>query len=226
MRRTTKSLIGITAGVVILAGVAFLTQSSLEHALLPRRPLSPLNAVDQILETLELGRIAFNTPATIPLGDTAIIELILSTTESIETLQGMLNAVGERTGACILVSNEMEARLTGRGFGIEAITREVQAVSGEEVTKWKWEIEPTEGGVQRLHLTLSALLYMEGSRTPRTIRTFERTIEVRVSWRRKVSDFVTNNWQWLLTALVIPLGVWIVQKMRERDESNEKPNNA
>lgn len=200
----------------------FLTWSILEHPPLPPSEPPPLNAVDQILQTLEPGHIAFNSPTTIPLGDTAIIELILSTTESIETLQGMLNVAGERTGACIRVSENMEARLTGKGFGIEAITPEVQAVSGVEVTQWKWEIQPEEGGLQRLHLTLSALLFIEGHRTPRAIRTFERTIDVRVSWRHKVSHFVSNNWQWLLTTLFIPFGFWIVRKMREWGESNEK----
>jgi hypothetical protein len=89
----------------------------------------------------------------------------------------------------------MEARLSGLGFKIETVTPEVQAVSATNVTEWKWEIEPTEPGSQRLHPTLSAQLHMEGQRVPRTIRTFERTIEVHVTWSQKVSHFVANNWQ-------------------------------
>src|SRR5262245_27071665 len=157
MQLTTKARIVITAGMVMLAGTAFMlfTRSSFyapRASMSPPSPQSqsssPMSAVDRILETLELRHIAFNTPATIPFGDPAIIQLLLSTQESMETLQGMLHAVGETTAARIRVSNEMEARLTGQGFKIAVITPEAQAVSGAEVTEWQWEIEPTKGGVQ------------------------------------------------------------------------------
>ena len=49
------------------------------------------------------------------------------------------------------------------------------------VTEWKWIIEPTKEGTQSLHLTLSALLDVQGRQMPRVIRTFERTIDVRSS---------------------------------------------
>jgi hypothetical protein len=135
---------------------------------------TPLADIDRILEGLDLGSIAFNTPTTLKLGDLAVIQLLLSTEKSIEQLQDAIAAIGEREGAAIRVSNQMQARLSGSGFKIEAITPETQAVSALNVTEWKWEIEPTKRGPQRLHLTLSVLIYVEGDRTPRAIRTFEK----------------------------------------------------
>jgi hypothetical protein len=85
----------------------------------------------------------------------------------------------------------MEARLSGVGFKIEAITSEVQVLSEREITERKWEIEPTRVGRQYLHLTLTALLYVADDQVRRTVRTFERIIdvdEVVVSWPQRLAS--------------------------------------
>jgi hypothetical protein len=109
----------------------------------------------------------------------------------------------------------MEARLTGVGFRIEAVTPEVQAVTRRQNTEWRWEVEPTGTGTRRLHLTLSALIDVEGTESPRTVRTFSQTLEVRVTLLRRLSGFVGENWQWLWTALLIPVGGWMLRKRRQ-----------
>lgn len=184
---------------------------------------SPLDAIDKLLAGLPLANIAFNTPTTIPLGESEIIHLVLSTRETIETLQTMIDSGGEKTGAQIKVGNEMEARLTGKGFKIQAITPETQAVSGVEQTEWKWEVEPTDGGKQRLHLTMSAILHIDGQKVPRVLRTFERNIEVRVTWSRQISDFVGNNWQWLWATILVPVAGWYVQRKYEATHVEATP---
>jgi hypothetical protein len=175
--------------------------------------------IDQILATLPLANIAFNAPPTLRLGHSAVIQLFLSMQHSIEQLQATINAVGESEGASIRVSPEMEARLSGVGFKIEAITAEVQAISERDRTEWKWEIEPTKAGRQNLHLTLSAILDVANNHVRRTVRTFERTIEVDevvVPWPQRLSQFAKDNWQWLWAAIVIPVGGWIVGWLRKR----------
>jgi len=116
---------------------------------------------------------------------------------------------GQKEGATINVSDQMEARLTGFGFAIQAVTPEIQAVSDKSTTEWKWDIKPAEPGLQRLHLTVSALLSIEGSRVPRAIRTFDRTIDVQVTSQERLSFFFTENWQWLWTAILIPIVGWL-----------------
>jgi hypothetical protein len=94
-------------------------------------------------------------------------------------------------------------------FAITAVTPEIQAISGHETTEWKWDIKPVSEGKQYLHLTLSAFI---GS-TPRTIRTFDKIIEVEVTWRQKIFQFVENNWQWLGTVILAPFAVRLWKKM-------------
>ena len=170
---------------------------------------STLGLIDRELAKLELANIAFNAPRTLRLAETADIQLLLSPVETRAQLQDRLTAVGDRVGARIRVTNTMEARLTGSGFEIEAITPETQAVARNSVTEWRWEIEPTRTGTRRLHLTLSAIIDVDGASVPRTIRVFDQTLTIHVTWFDRLSGFVGDNWQWLWTAIVVPLALWL-----------------
>jgi hypothetical protein len=177
--------------------------------------LAALRKVADILGTLEWGNLAFNSPQALKLQEPALIQLLLSEKISINELQDQITAVGDKGGARIRISDRMEARLTGPGFRIQAITPEIQAVGGQ-TTEWKWQINPTEPGPQNLHLTLSAILDISGDRVPHVIRTFDRVIEVRVSWAQKVSPFIRQNWTWLWTTLLVPLSAWLWTKVTRR----------
>lgn len=179
--------------------------------------------IDRILEKLDWGNIAFNAPDAMKLRQAGVIQLLLSGQESAENLQAQIKAKGPRESARIQISDRMEARLTGHGFDIVAITPELQAVSHEQTTEWKWEIKPTETGKHHLYLTLSAILHIDGERTSRTIRTFDRDIEVQVSWSDRMSGFLGSYWQWLWTTVLVPVGLWAYGKRGgEKGKAGEK----
>jgi Divergent InlB B-repeat domain len=168
----------------------------------------PFAEIDRVIQRLPWANIAFNAPTTLTLGESVVVELLLSAEQPIGRLEKEITALGKRKGARIRASDRMEARLTGLGFEIEAVTPETQGVAGEGVTQWKWEVKPTETGAQRLHLTLSAIIQVRGNDSPRTVRTFEQTLVVDVTWRARLSKFVGDNWQWLWTAILIPIVGW------------------
>lgn len=172
-------------------------------------PIDPFAAVDQILEKLEFGNIAFNAPPAINVDDTAIIQLLLGLATPVDALKQMIEAAGEKESARIQVSDRMEARLSGPNFAITAVTPEVQAVTRSAVTEWKWEVKPRSEGRQHLHLTLSVLINVDGTSTQRAIRTFDKEIEVVVTWDQQVGSFIKNNWQWLWAAILVPLMGWL-----------------
>jgi hypothetical protein len=164
------------------------------------------NEIDRLLKDLPFGSIAFNAPTALALQESAEIELVLSLHERAAKLKRRVSALGEKIGATrIKVSQLMEARLTGLGWEILALTPKVQAVAGKEVTTWRWQIRATEAGTRQLHLTLSALLDVDGSKSPRTVRTLDRIIEIQVPWVHRLSGFAGENWQWLWAAIAAPL---------------------
>ena len=232
-RRSTAMLHGrrvslvLAAAILLLAaGVLLLSLDTTSETAKPPPPPTPTTvrppppptppAVEaQIGDVLDrLGSVAFNAPTELRLGDSVVIQLVLSAERSVRELQKELTEIGEREGARIEISRRMEARLTGSGFRIEATTPELQAVRPNRVTEWSWQIEPTEAGRQRLNLTLSALIDVDGESTPYAVETFRRELDIRVSWTRTVTGFVGRNWQWLSTAILIPLIGWIWHNRR------------
>ena len=142
----------------------------------------------------------------------------------VDQLKQMIEAAGEKQGAQIRVSDRMEARLSGANFAITAITPEIQAISQSNITEWKWEVKPTSDGRHYLHLTLSALLSINGTSTPRAVRTFDQMIEVEVVWYQRIESFFDKNWQWLWAAILVPITAWLWNRRNSSESKVNQPN--
>ena len=203
---------------VFMSGMGIGMSPSPENPLSRPSPPShdPLRNVDKLLNKMEFGAIAFNAPGSINIEDSPQIQLILSLAETTEKLKKSIIEEGEKIGATIRVSGRMEARLSDYMFQITAITPEIQAVSKGHRTEWKWEIHPKEEGQHKLHLTLTALLEIDGHSTPRAIRTFSKLIEVDVTTTQKTGMFFKNNWQWLWAAILVPVVGWLWKRRSKK----------
>lgn len=177
-------------------------------------PPDEFAGIDGILKHMPLGNAAFTAPRSMNVHGTAVIDLVLGVTTGMDELQQMLGAEGVKYGARVKVSDRMQARLTGPDFAITAITPETQAVADDAVTEWKWEIEPTRTGRHDLHLTLSALVDIDGASTPRAIRTFDDAIQVDITWPQRLEAFASTNWQWLWAVVLVPVAGWAWRRRR------------
>jgi hypothetical protein len=225
MKLTWKIVIAvgmILVAILVTFSGRFLNGSSLEdYSPMMQAPPSNANSkneesVDDLLKKMEFGSIAFNVPNNINIDSSHQIQLKLSIAETVEALKQSITDEGRKYGATIKVSDRMEARLSGNMFEITAISDKVQAVSKSEQTLWKWEIHPKKGGKHKLHLTLTAHLEVDGYSTPRTIRTFDRLIEIDVSFTQKISLFFNNNWQWLWATILVPVAGWLWKRSKKQ----------
>ena len=166
-------------------------------------------AIDAILEHMINGNIAFNIPQKMGIQDSATIQLKLGLNTEISDLKRLIDSEGLKEGFNIRVADRMEARLTGQNFTITAITPEEQAISRTETTSWSWEVKPRTKGKQYLHLTLTAIIGVNGKSMPRTIRTFDKAIDVEITQAQELQSFVGQNWQWLWATLLVPIAGWI-----------------
>ena len=164
---------------------------------------------------MKIASIAFNVPQHIDLDKTAEIQLLLSLDQTVSQLQSQLEEAGARTGSQIRVSQSMEAALTGPHFQIEAITPEAQAITQHGATEWKWEVVPKKSGRLNLHLTLTAIVEMEGRSVKHAIRTFDKTIEINVSFNQRATAFIEENWKWLWATILVPLAAWLLRRRRK-----------
>ncbi len=182
----------------------------------PATPPNSVELVDQILRELDWGNIAFNAPTIMRYIQPQPVELLLAPSLSVADLQAKLHQKVGAESARIRVSNSMEAQLTGTGFTIQALRPGLQAVTSQQITRWKWEVTPTEYGRQTLHLTLSAHLEVAGRDTPLVIQTFHREVQVEITVPQRVSGFIQNNWQWLWAAVVVPVGGYLWKGRKKR----------
>ncbi|MEE9442146.1 MAG: hypothetical protein V3V99_05710 [candidate division Zixibacteria bacterium] len=164
---------------------------------------------DEKLKKMSEGSIIFNDPDSImQYEEKLLINLLLSVPMSpIELEQEIEKSIANSPieSYRIKVSNIMEANLIGDGFDIIPITPEKQAVSKLELTEWKWEIIARKPGIQRLHLTINAIIHFEGETVPRSIKTFEKEIKVEVTLTQRMAIFINSNWQWLWVTIIVPL---------------------
>ena len=236
MKKRTKVVGGIVGAVVLFyfllmfiavnvnyvgtdAPVSVMARPPAKSEAAPVEPLKDHHgAIDQILEKLQFGNIAFNVPKKINFHDTAIIQLVLGLEAPIDELKRVISAMGEKEGVRTRVSGRMEARLSGPNFSVTAITPEIQAVPRSDIVEWKWEVRPISDGRHYLHLTLSVLLSVDGVSTPLAIRTFDKVIVVEVGWHQRASSFFDKNWQWLWAVILVPMVGWLWKK-----EKGSKP---
>jgi hypothetical protein len=115
----------------------------------------------------------------------------------------------------------MEAKLASEDFNVTPLTREQQLVPAGQDTEWLWQIKPKRTGELHLFLTLNAILDVAGQTNAYKVETFSRTLTINVSLMSQVRDAVKGNWQWLWTAVLVPLGLWFYRRRAKPPPSAE-----
>jgi len=192
---------------------------------------SKTSSVDVIAHRLQLGNIAFNAPQSIPVDENATIELLLGINQTIEELKRELEIEVTANhlsgfidvGQIRVSPTIMQAKLEGSSFTIKPLTPEEQIVSQDSRTEWDWEVIPKQAGKNTIYLTINAKLPIEGSPAYKTMRTFKKEITVDSTLPKQALSFGKENWQWLWTALLVPLGTWMLNtNYKPKDENPNK----
>ena len=181
------------------------------------------NDIDEMLGFLEPANIAFNTPTELHLDEEEAVRLLVSREQVIDELKEQIEEAARKEGHQIRVSDVMVATLTGLDFDIVRTSDARQPVASTGVTMWGWSVEPTEPGTRSLHLTISALIDVNGTEETLTVKTFDRTWTVVVPWPDRVTGFAGENWQWLWTAIFLPLAAIVWRRLRIRQRGGERP---
>jgi hypothetical protein len=177
----------------------------------PSAPIKDrFDEVDEALAALVKGSIAFNTPDRMQFRESRTIALLASPRLEVAALGEELR---ERIGGndpiaveALQIAPLMEAQLEGApGFEVTPLTPVRQPVSRAAPTEWRWNVRANEAGRQTLHLTLNAIVTVDGERFPRSLNVLNREIEVDITALQRAGMFVEANWQWLAGTIVIPL---------------------
>ena len=187
-----------------------------------------LPSLDTIVAHMKWGKIAFNTPTTMKVDETKTLQLVLSPSDPEAELKKAITEPGPINLRKIQWANRMEADLVSSGFKVTPITPKQQGVTTNGGAQWEWQIQAQQAGRQSLHLTLDALLKVDGEITPVAVQTFNENIVVQVTLPQRVSKFVSSNLSWVWTALILPvLGyLWTRWKGKKLNASDARPADA
>jgi hypothetical protein len=159
-------------------------------------------------ELVQPGRLLFNPPARMQLGQTEGVEVRLARTRTPELdaeLPKHLRGTGEPHLEDIPTAPLMAVTLKGDAFQITAYSDEEQGVTQDGITTWEFDIRALKRGQQHLAMCVSLRIPVPGQPLEhKSIPVREATIYVQVGAPALVGQFVSRNWQWFIgTAIAI-----------------------
>jgi hypothetical protein len=185
-------------------------------------PLDPAEIVARELAQLETGRILYNPPDEMRVAETERVEARITRDMGIPLNEG-LSGSGTPREEEIPVTTFMTVRLTGNNFDILPLSSNEQVVAGDLPTSWAWDVTPRASGEQRLMLIVTARVKLAGyPDEQKDLTVIERPIAVQVNPVYSARAFVSENREWIVSAVLIPLlltaGGWVWQRTRRRSE--------
>jgi hypothetical protein len=155
-----------------------------------------------------LGSSVIKVPSTMKEGRESIAQLIVSPTDLASLLRqsAVTGSGGDVKDAeqNVRLTPRMRASISAPGFDFSPKEAQEQVVKAGEPTVWVWTLVPQSTGSLTLVFTLEGILTIDGKET--AIRPPALTVPVRVEVNPLL--FFEKYWQWLMTAIVIPLVVF------------------
>lgn len=180
-------------------------------------PLDLETIIANEVKKLHDSEIVFNPPREMQEQKPVKIEARISFRDIGPALTEGLQGPGTPETGKLKVSPIMRVTLTGdpTAFYIQGSEAE-QIVAGKQFAQWEWSVTPLKSGDQTLTLTAIAVVNIPGSgEKTADHKSFEKAITVHVDRWRASKEFLTNNWQWLWTVLLLP-GIGLLWRMRRR----------
>lgn len=139
---------------------------------------------EAFLNTLKTVPVAHETPATAEYKRPFEAVLAIDATGD-DTAVDALPGRGNIEEGTAKVSKKVEARLSGSGFAIKAMTPEQQTISPLTENTWRWQVTPLTAGSQELTFDIYAI--DDGPAVP--LRTFHNTVTVQVTGLNRAIAF-------------------------------------
>lgn len=179
-----------------------------------RSVVDPWEIVEDELRKLSPGLILFNVPQEMKVGIEERVEVRMTKTIT-EDLSKGLKGRGLPQIEEIRVNTFMGVRLKDdNNFDIKERSHEKQIVAGEGFTQWDWDVTPLKSGIKSLLLTVTVRIRIPNyGEEEKDYLVFERKINVKVNPSYTIKKFIESYWQWLTTAILIPLTGWFVNKL-------------
>jgi hypothetical protein len=181
-------------------------------------------SVEEFYASLPEQAIAFHVPRSVQRGEMFAVRLVVQPGQSEAALERALVAIvtdagpapapGDVRTRTTRIGDEMQASISSPTLQIVPRGEDRQLVRRDAVTEWAWDVTANAGGSHRLTLSLYAI--PPGRSSGIKVKTFEETLTVEVTFFDGVRDTVADNWEWMWTFVLGPIGALAWRRRQRR----------
>lgn len=165
--------------------------------------------------TTNNGHVVYHIPPIMSVRDTYQVSLVISkTTVNIyEDFEGVVKTT------TIPITETMEVKLIDpspiddKTFSIVPDNEAKQFIEdGNEITKWTWNVTPLKSGGANLKIVVSII---KNGHKKETV--YQDNIHIKTNPGKTIPIFIGKYWQWFLSTLIIPFGIWLYNKKKDKN---------
>lgn len=188
----------------------------------------PDQVLQNAVDSLPLGKVLFNHPTEMKMGEAREVQVRISRDVAADLSTGLTpSGTAEKDQITeqqqIKVSTSMKVQVHGEPyFDVKPLTDEEQLIDRTGFTEWKFTVIPLQGGKWPLHLTVTAVVHAADREKVKNLEVLDEQVTVQVSTLEVVESFIGNNWQWLIGTICIPIGAWLLPKLRKKKRAGSR----
>lgn len=167
--------------------------------------------VSSFTQKLFNAKLAFAMKEKANIDEDIKAQLLIDPKQS-SSLEGSLNVEGTPLVKTIKVSKIVKATLTAPDFDIARITDEEQILSDDAPTEWLWKLNPKSAGKYEVNLSVTAIIKLDGRESKHHLRTFDKTVIIEITKKQILSEWIKENYKWLVSTLLIPIFVFLFKE--------------
>jgi hypothetical protein len=117
------------------------------------------------------------------------------------------------------IKSSMSAQLLGDDsrFKITPLSSDFQDIDDNDYTEWSWRVMPLKSGKSYMKLLIRTKNKVDD--TYKDITIFDKKILVKPNIKYSVGGWLSNNWQYLFSTLLIPVFTWWWSNRRKKKRS-------
>ncbi len=176
-----------------------------------------------VIDDLVKGKIGYNIPEVMEVGEnySGIVTISKALNDSI-LFKNLEESDFKKKQ--ITISSRVKVILldptNGKNFSITPLNTEEQLVDAITNTVWRWNVEPIKTGENQLILRTTVKIKDRLGVSYKDVEVFEKNIKVETTMSKQISGFFIEYWQFLLTVIILPFGIWVFNFLKAKRRTN------
>lgn len=168
---------------------------------------------------VKLGTLVYQLPDTMIYKKTYIIKIRINRDTLDKAILKNIEKITKTTS--IKTTEKMEVLIVDpsseKSFEIVKSNDETQHIESDDYTEWVYGVTPIKSGKLKINIVIS-IIKSDGKKQI----VYIDTVYVKSNPVRSVNDFLTENWKWLITTIIIPIVGWYYNKKRKKRAVRKK----